>query len=173
MKEKNRKYETEEQQEIKKFIFVLLGIIIIIVGIYFLTRAFVTKDLFKNTDISLNYETGVIDYDIAIVGNMLSKSQSEYYVMLFGSEETEAIYYNALVTKYMNEKKEKALKVYYVDLENHLNKKYIATNEEEKSTSFTSIHELKLGSLTLVKVKNGKVSKFLTTEETIKKEFGI
>lgn len=170
MKKKNMKIETEEQKELKKFIFVILGLVIIIVGIYFFTRAFVTKDLFEDKN-EKTYATGTINYDIAIVGNMLNRPNTEYYVMAFGSEEAEGVYYNTLVSKYMQ--KEKALKVYYLDTENELNKKYVAENEESKSTSFSSIDKLKLGNITLMKIKNGKVTKYITNVDDLKEELGI
>ena len=103
MKEKNKKYVTEEQKEIQKFIIVVLGLVIIITGIYFFTRAFITKDLFKENE--RNYQIGAINYDMAIVGNMLNKPYQEYDVIAFSSEDTEATYYDTLFSKYTNDKK--------------------------------------------------------------------
>lgn len=168
-KNKLKKYETEEQMEVKRFIYVLLGLIFIIVGIYFFTRAFVTKDLFKETK-EINYTTGTINYDTAIVGTMLNRPESEYYVVAFSMKDTDAIYYNTIASKYKNGKE--ALKVYYLDLDNELNKKYIS-EDENISTSYKTIDELKLGSITLLRIKNGKVTKYITNIEEIKKEFGI
>ncbi len=168
-KNKTQKYVTEEQMEIKKFFFVLLGLIIIIVGVYFFTRAFVTKDLHKTTN-DINYTAGEVSSDVVIVGTMLNRSEKEYYVLAFGSEDVNATYYNTIVAKYGDEKN--AIKVYYLDLDNSLNKEYVAS-DNTASTSFTTIKELKLGKLTLMKVKEGKVTKFITNEDEIKKEFGI
>lgn len=168
-KSKIKKYETEEQLEIKKFFIVLLGLVIIIVGVYFFTRAFVTKDLHKESD-GVSYTEGKINYDVVVVGTMLNRPAKEYYVIAFSDEDTNATYYNTLVSKYM--KNEKTLAVYYLDLDNDLNKEYIAT-DENISKSFTTIKDLKLGNLTLMKVKDGKVTKFITKENEIKKEFGI
>ncbi len=170
MKKNNtNKIKTDEQIEIKRFLLVLLGLIVIIIGIYFFTRAFVTKDLFKETS-EINYTEGNVNYNVAIVGTMLNRPFKEYYVIAFSSEDNQATYYNTLVSKYMNE--EKALKVYYLDLENELNKDYVAT-DDNYSKKFTSIKDLKLGSFTLIKVKNGKVDAFLTNEEDIKKELTV
>lgn len=168
-KEKNRKYVTEEQAEIKRFIFVLVGLIIIIVGIYFFTRAFITKDLFNKTS-DVKYTEGQINYDVAIVGNMLNRPLTEYYIMAFAGTSTQVNYYNTVVSKYLNE--ENALKVYYIDLDNALNKDYVA-KDEKASTTFKSIDELKFGEITLLKVKNGKVTKFITNVDDIKNELNI
>lgn len=167
-KNKTQKYVTEEQMEIKKFIFVLLGLLILLVGVYFFTRAFVTKDLHKSSN-GVEYTEGKVSYDTVIVGTMLNRSESEYYVYAFSNEDTKSIYYNTLVSQYSKE--EKALQVYYLDIDNQLNKDYVDSSNPSKT--FTTINELKLGNVTLIKVKNGKVTKYITNEEEIKKEFGI
>ncbi len=164
-----KKQQTEEQMEVKKFIFVLLGLVIILVGVYFFTRAFVTKDLKKEPS-DVNYTEGKVNYNVAVVGTMLNRPSEEYYVMAFSSSANEMAYYNTLISKYTN--KEKALKVYYVDTENALNKEYVAS-DEEASKEFTTLEDLKLGKLTLLRVKNGKVTKYLTSEDKIKQEFNI
>lgn len=168
-KNKTQKYVTEEQMEIKKFIFVLLGLLILLVGVYFFTRAFVTKDLHKSTNNDVNYTEGKVSYDVVVVGTMLNRPVSEYYVYAFSNEDTKAIYYNTLVSKYSTN--EKALQVYYLDIDNALNKDYV--DKSNASKSFTTINDLKLGELTLMKVKDGKVTKYMTNEEEIKKELGI
>lgn len=167
-KNKTQKYVTEEQMEIKKFIFVLLGLLILLLGVYFFTKAFVTKDLHKNTN-DVNYTEGKISYDVVIAGTMLNRPVSEYYVYAFSNEDTNSVYYNTLVSNYS--KKDKALQVYFLDIDNALNKDYVDKNNASKN--FTTIKELKLGKLTLMKVKDGKVTKYITNEEEIKKEFGI
>lgn len=167
-KNKTQKYVTEEQMEIKKFIFVLLGLLILLVGVYFFTRAFVTKDLHKSTN-GVNYSEGKVSYDVVVVGTMLNRPVSEYYVYAFSNEDTKSVYYNTLVSNYS--KKEKALQVYYLDIDNALNKDYV--DKSNASKSFTTIKDLKLGELTLLKVKDGKVTKYITNEDEIKKEFGI
>lgn len=167
-KNKIVKYETEEQKEVKKFIFVLLGLILIVVGVYFFTRAFVTKDLFNEKSSEVTYTEGVINYDVAIVGNMLNRPYDEYYLIAFDSEDTKVNYYNTIVSNYFNKKD--SIKIYHIDLANELNKKYVATEDEAVTKKFESIDKLKLGEVTLIKVKNGKVAKFLTSIEKIKEE---
>jgi len=168
-KNKNVKFETEEQKEVKKFIFVVIGLVVAVVGIYFLTRAFITKDLFDKAS-DTKYTEGTINYDVAIVGNMLNRPYNEYYVLAFNSESTQANYYNAIVSKYMSN--EKSLKVYHIDLNNELNKEYIAT-ENKASKKFESIDKLKLGEVTLIKVENKEVKKFITNIDDIKKELTV
>lgn len=168
---KKIKIQTEEQKEMTRFVLVLLGLIIIVVAIYFLTRAFVTKDLF-NKDNDDAYTSGQVSETAVIVGNMLNRPEKEYYVALYDFEDSESFYYSALITNYSSNE-DKALKFYYVDLSNKLNSKYLATESEPASKSFQSLDKLRLGSITIIKVKNQEVVKFLTTEDEIKKELTI
>lgn len=169
-KEKRNKYATEEQMEIKRFVFVLLGLLLIIVGIYFFTRAFVTKDLFKNNN-EISYVEGKINYDAVVVGTMLNRPYKEYYVIAYSNENNNSSYYNTVVSKYTQKTKKE--KIYYLDLDNVLNQRYVAKEKEEVSKTFTDRKNLKLGDITLLKIKNGKVEKYITTIEEIKKEFGV
>ncbi len=166
-KNNNIKYETEESKEVKKFILVVISLVAIIVLIYFFTKIFVTKDLVKGHEVS--YQDGVINYDNLIVGNMLSKNDKEYYVIAFDSTSNDSAYYHTLISAYKN--KDKALNIYSIDLSNELNKKYIDVNKP--NLEFTSLDNLKLGEVTLFKVKVGKVSIYLTNVEDIKKELAI
>ena len=164
------KIQTEEQAEIKKFILVLGGLIIIIIGIYFFTRAFVTKDLFKEKDSDgIKYQAGAISNTDIIVGNMLNRPYEEYYVIAFGSKSNLVNYYDTLVSKYTSEKD--ALKMYYIDMDDKLNQKYKAS--ENVTTTFDSLENLKLGEFTLLKIKNKKVTKIITSDEEIRKELNI
>ncbi len=170
-KNKLGKIETEEQAEIKKFILVLGGLIVILVGIYFFTRAFVTKDLFdkKKESDGINYQVGAISDTNIIVGNMLNRPYEEYYAIAFSSKSNLVGYYDTIMSKYKSEKE--SLKIYYIDTEDHLNNKY--SDKENPSTSFESLDKLKLGEITLLKIKKGKVTKLITQVEEIKKELNI
>ena len=92
MKNKMKKYETEEQMEVKRFVLVLLGIILIVVGIYFFTRAFVTKDLFSsNKENTEELISGTVNYDIAIMGQILNRPYDEYYVAIYDQADCDYI----------------------------------------------------------------------------------
>ncbi len=166
-----KKYATEEQKEVKKFIFLVLGLVLIIVGIYFFTRAFVTKDLNKKEENGYTYTEGSVNENIVIAGTMLNRPEKEYYIAAFSGEDVNLSYYNVIISKYTEE--EKALKVYHLNLDNELNQKYRASEGETASTKFTNLEELKLGKFTLIKVKDGKVTKFITDIEKAKSELTI
>lgn len=75
------------------------------------------------------------------------------------------------MNKYMD--KEKSNKVYFCDLSNELNKKYYVGEDKDSNPNATTSSELAFKDLTLIKIKNGKIVKYLETLDTIKTELGI
>jgi len=159
-KTKDVKVRSEAEELIRKFLLILTIIIVIIIGVYFGTKLLVNNPV-NETETS---ETGEINYDIVTVGTMLNKSNDEYYVLAYNSQDVEAIYYSSLMTKYQAKEK---LNIYFLDLDNSLNEKYNA-NGGETNPKAKTIEELKLGKITLINVKNGKINKYIEDIEQIK-----
>lgn len=161
------KYVSEESKEVRKFIIILLSIIIIVLAVYAVTKL-VGKD---EESAKSNITAGEIDYDKVSVGTMFNRLDSEYYVIVYDGDDANAIYYSALINKYMDS--EDSLKVYFCDLSNELNKKYYVQNESVSNPKATKPSELAFKDLTLIKIKDGKNVKYLETLDTIKVELGI
>ena len=147
MKKKER-IKTAEQEEMTKFVIVLLVVLICVGGIYLLTRAFVTKDLFNNN--TQETSTGKVNYKSAIVGNILNRPYDEYYVIVY------------------NTTSEVASDMYIVDLNNKLNADYYNPQKENKKA--TDVSSFMFGDKTLLKIKGGKVEKYITDLTKIKEE---
>ncbi len=162
------KYTSEESKEVKRFIIILLSIIVLVLAVYGITRL-VNKDKDNNDDRTIT--AGSIDYDKVSVGTLFNRADSEYYVIVYDGEAPNAIYYSALMNKYMD--KEKSNKVYFCDLSNELNKKYYVGEDKDSNPNATTSSELAFKDLTLIKIKNGKIVKYLETLDTIKTELGI
>lgn len=162
------KYTSEESKEVKRFIIILLSIIVLVLAVYGITRL-VNKDKDNNNDRTVT--AGSIDYDKVSVGTLFNRADSEYYVIVYDGEAPNAIYYSALMNKYMD--KEKSNKVYFCDLSNELNKKYYVGEDKDSNPNATTSSELAFKDLTLIKIKNGKIVKYLETLDTIKTELGI
>lgn len=164
---KQEKYHSEEQTEMIRFIRILIIVVIFVLAIYFLTRIFVTKDLFNNDN---NKETetieGTINYNVTLIGSMLNKAEDEYYVLIYDTENVRSIYYSGLMSSYA--RGENALKVYYADLNNELNQKFYDPDNINLETN--NISDLRVGDLTLVKVSNGRIAEILGDEEKIAEE---
>lgn len=163
---KSEKYQTEEQAEIMRFVKILIIVLILILGVYLFTRIFVTKDLFNEKKENDTVISGEIDYSKTIIGSMLNKPEDEYYVLIYDKEDIKSVYYGGLITTYA--RNENALKVYYADLSNELNKKYVTTSDKEVNT--TSLENFKVKNLALIKIKDGKITSSSTNEDDIAEE---
>ena len=164
---KKEKYRTAEQDEIRKFVIVVIVVLLMVVGIYFLTRAVVTKDLFKNE--TSEKVKGEVNYDVAIVGEILNRPYDEYYIAVYSTDGEKASEMSGLVSNYQGQ--EKHLHIYTVYLNNELNKKYY--NPEKENTKATKVNEFMFGNATLLKIKNGTVEKYITDHAKMEKELGL
>ena len=159
------KYQTEEQKELIKFLIILGVVVVLIVGVYFLSKAF-TKEEAKEYE----YQAGVVGTSQVIVGTMLSRKDTEYYVLAYDSSSDYANSYSIYASYYTNEQKN-ALKVYYLDLSSAMNKNYYVT--EGSNPKATKMSELKMKDGTLIRVKNGKITKYVEGIENISKELKV
>lgn len=141
---KSINYESEDTKEIKNLIFIIIGITIIALGLYFLTA----RKLNKTT-------AAEFDYNTCTVGMMFNRPYEEYYVFLYSSVDNNASTYKNLVNTYS--KKEDAKKIYTVDLNSNLDNKYIS---ETSNTNPTNPSEVKIKDSALVLIKDGKVSAY-------------
>jgi len=166
IKKANYQNQNESSEEIIKFIKLLIIVIIIILGIYFLTRAFIVKDLFNKEEAEKEYTTGEINYNTTIIGSILNKPEEEYYVIVYDSSASTSIYYNSIVGAYANNSDAK--KVYFADLDSEFNKKFY--DKEHPNLNTTDFDKLKFGDITLLKIKKGKIIKTFDKDFEIKEE---
>lgn len=165
----NNSVHSEDENVIKKFIIISLSILILAGLAYFITEK--TK---KNDDDSKETEkiAGEVNYDVVSIGTMLNRPYEEYYVMLYDSSNSSASLFSYAKSNYENSttKKDK-LKIYYCDLGNSLNKKYYNDSENfQGNKNAKSINEFMFGELTLLKIKNGKVEKYIEGIEEVNAE---
>ncbi len=166
------KYKTAEQEEVRNFIIVIIVVLLCVGAIYLLTRVFVTKDLFGNNEDTSKDEIteGVVDYDVAIMGQLLNRPYKQYYAVIYDSEGEYMYDMYSLVYSYTSSNKN-ALHVYTIDLANTLNDGYY--DPENVNVNAKTLKDLKVGDITLVKVKNGKISKIIVDYSKMEKELGI
>ena len=160
--------DNTETKTVKQFILILLAVVLIVIAIYLFTTKVVNKDS-ENTSTN-NANTTYIDPTKAIVGTMLNKGTDEYYVLIYDSTSEDASSYARLLTSYSSSKNTKA--TYTVDLSNAINSKYIATDGKTNPTA-SKLSELRFGEVTLLKVKNNKITNAYESVESIKKELKI
>lgn len=169
MNQRNRNvYHTEEQKEMLHFVIVLVCVVILVIGVYFFSKIFVLdKSLFE-----IDYQTGTINNERIVVGTIFNRPESEYYVIAYDETVEQAVYYSAISTNYTNNQ-ENALKVYHLDLDNALNKPYYVGSDGISNSKATKSSEIKLKDLTLIKIKNGKIEKYLEGIDSIEKELAV
>ena len=167
---KNKKrnlYRTNTSMDVEysKVIKIALGVILILALTYFVT-ALATGEIQFGKEKEEVQEVS-IQYEEIIAGQILNRSNEEYYVMLFDFTDTFASYYLSLKDAYSET--ENALPFYIVDLEKHINQEIVAENDESDQTNVDNIHDLKVFSPTIIKVKNHKVVESIIGKENILK----
>ena len=157
----------EEKKAVKNFLIILAVVLVCGVAVYFLTRAFVSKDLFTKKD---DDEDKIVEvttsYDTAIVGTMLNRPVKEYYVLVYDQEEDNG--YNNIGITYKTDHSD-GLPLYYVDLSNPLNKEHVG----EKTDVSGSVKDMVFGEFTLLRVKDGKITKTITDYDKVIKELDV
>lgn len=171
IKQNKVNYKTAEQDEIKKFIIVILVVVFCVGAIYFVTRAFVTKDLFKSNEEKIEeVKPGAVNYDVAIMGQLLNRPYDEYYAVIYNKSEGDYISeMTSLVYDYTVKKNH--LHMYTIDLSNKLNESYY--DKEKINVNAKKLKDLKVGDITLIKVKKGKIDKIIIDYKKMQKELGI
>lgn len=162
---KEPKIVNDNESEIKTFFIILIVVVVIVIGLYFLSKLIVDKRSASNK--TENTTTGKIDYSVVSVGTILNRPYDDYYVLVYDSDDTNAIYYSNLYGKY--ESKEDHLKIYFCDLSNLLNKPYVAEDGESNPYA-TSVEDFSFGKVTLLRVRYGQIINYLEDAKSIAEE---
>ena len=161
-------YVAEEQKEVYKLVMIVMIVIAVLSLVYLFSRAFISKDLFKSkeeTKTTTETKTPEFNYSKIIVGELLNRPYDEYYVIAFDNTGDLAFDYNNMISAYNGK-----TKLYTLDLNDGFNKKFAS---DKSNPQATSIEELAFGEITLLKVKNGKIVKYLEDKNDIRSELKI
>ena len=158
---KKEKYYTEEQQEIRSFIKILLGLVLIFLVLYFLS----TKFMGKGNSIKRTNQSGKVQYDSISIGTLLNKADSEYYVLVFDSDDLNNSYIINKASSYKSNQDSKPL--YTADLSLEFNKTFLS---DQSFYHKNSVDGIKFKGTTLVLVKEKNIVKFIETVDDIDKE---
>lgn len=154
---KNGGYVNEDTKEIRNLIIITVVVIALALGLYFLTDKVLNKDTTSDTNAD-------VDYTTCLIGNMFNRPYDEYYVFAFSSEDENASKYSSLISTY--EKKDKALKIYKIDLDNNFNKSAVSETSNKKPTSASDV---KIKNSALIHIKNGKVVNYYESSSDYEK----
>lgn len=163
IKESKSYSQNDDQFDVKRLITISLIVLAAVGIVYFVTAKFVIN----KSDSSKNSTEAEINYDVVSVGTILNRSYDEYYVLVFDSDSNKATYYSNMALAYSTSTN--AIKIYTCDLSNGLNSKY-KSDSETGNAEAKSISEFSFGEITLLYIKDGKVTKYIEGTEKINKE---
>lgn len=146
-----KKVNNDEITNLIKIFGLVATIFIVFLGITYLMTSNKELEIPKPT------YSNEIQFSEILVGEILTRNASEYYVLAFLEDDTYATVYDAYLTK-MNEKS--AIKRYDVNLDRFFNVAYVA----EKSNV---VEKLIFSETTVLKVKDGKVVEVYEGKEDI------
>ena len=149
---------SEDTQEVKTLIIITIIIVLISVGLYFLTDALDKKKAIEEIP------EATINYSEITIGTMFTRPYNEYYVFAYKEDDDNAGKFDDLFTKY--EEKEKSKKIYYIDLADKFNQSVLSDKSNKKPEQVTDV---KIKDYALILIKDGKVSKYYETISEIEK----
>lgn len=162
------KFKISENEEIVRFVKILGIVIICVLAVYIFTRVFVTRDLFRRDDFSEEVRIPNIDYSVTTLGALLNRPYDEYYVFAFDSTEVRAGLFRTIMNMYREH--EDTIKLYHADLNSPFNSMFLA---DESNFTPNSVADLKLSDATLIKVRNGRIVRFIETKDEIIEELSV
>lgn len=144
---KQKKVLNEDMNLVRNIIILLIIVVGISLGIYFLTDNMIKKE---NKSNDTKTETK-IDYDIATIGTMFNRVEDEYYVLIY-SKENDGSNLDSVLATYRSS--DNYIKTYYIDLDKKINSYVLGDELVEKPKN---TNDVKIKEATLYKIKDGKV----------------
>ena len=153
------KYVNEDTNEIKKFIFILLGVALIALLLYFVTAKYLVKDNYQSEEKEISED---INYDTVMAGTLFNRNMEEYYVLCYDKSSKTSGLYDSLI-----EQGQMFYRILTMDLSLDVNKKYVS---EEGNSKATKTSELSIVDPTLILIRDGKIAEYIEGEEAIIKK---
>lgn len=170
-KQKRNLYKTNTvtEMEYSKIIKITIGVVLVLALTYFVTALASGEIKFGKTKVEEEKKETSIQYEEIMVGQMLNRSDDEYYVLLFNFTDTFASYYLSL--KYSYAKEDNSLPFYIIDLEKSVNKDYVLKDGEKLIDKPVRLVDFKATSPTIVKIKNRKIIERISDRDNVLKFF--
>ena len=130
MAKNNNTVINEPAIDIKGLIKIILGVLIVVGGVYFLTYKMDQKGKFGVKYQVSDTPQAVFTYEDALVGTSLNRSEKEYYVIFEDFGNKNKVYINTLVNEYTSKDKHK--NIYKVDMNQNENKVYKSNSSNKR-----------------------------------------
>ena len=135
-------------------LFKIIGVLVIIFGLFYGLTAWRTMDKTKKTNEETETE---IQYDEILIGTIMNQTANEYYVLVADLNADDYSKYETYVSSFENSTK---LRIYTSDSKNIFNRSYISdTTNASKYVNKTSIKDITFSDDCLVHVKKVKNKK--------------
>lgn len=156
---KNNKNTVVTGNELANLIKIIIIVCIVLLSFYFIT-VLVNKK--RNNTVDGSDDTvATIQYDEIIVGEILNRSENEYFVLVKKENDVNYDLYQSYLSIY--KEKENALRVYNVDLSSIFNANAI----DEETVLTDTVQNFKFNDSVLIKVTNGSISESLIGNDQI------
>ena len=154
-KSKDKTIYNVEYDESTKKIIITIGIVIFVLGLFYLITVLVNNSKMGLNTKEPNKTAATIQYVEILAQDTFSMSPKEYYVLFYDFNGPSASLYDYMLGQY---KSVKGHYIYKVDLGSAFNKSILSDNTNK---SVQSASDLKVKDATLIKISNGKNVKYV------------
>lgn len=159
-RERNKVKEEYKEKDIAvSFVKNLIGVCVFVGVVYAAIIGLKYLGVFEEGYKKPEAGATTISYKDILIGTVFNRPEETYYVLFdtFGND-TNNVYIEGLTNGSLN------YSLYKVDMSDKYNKKYIS---DTSNTNPESVQDLKINGITLMKINNGKVAKYVTGSEDI------
>lgn len=159
-KNKKKEEELDERSEIRNLLKTVIIVLVSFLVCYLLFMLMGKLGMFEKGYEKPESGSNEFTYNTAIIGTVFNRPESEYYVSF--DEEDGNTYFDTLLNMYKG-----SLHIYKVNMSLGIN----ASNKGEKGNyNATKSSELVISGPTLIKIKDGRIVKYLEDLDKIKEE---
>ena len=150
--------EVVETNQVRKYLFTVIGIVAVFAIIYLVSALFITKELdWFNKDKTEEKESNNVDNAI-LASNIFKQNEETYYVYFYDFDEEEK---NSAITTLVNNSLTSS-KVYKVNTKSAMNSKYVG---ETGNKNAKTLEDLKVVAPTLIKISSDTITEYYEKEE--------
>ncbi len=161
-RERNKiKEDISLKKQTKSFLINLVSVILFIGVVYLGVLGLSALGAFEKGYTRPTKEETSISYEYILIGTVFNRSEKEYYVIFDDFEKN----INSNISELVANKK---LPVYKVDMSKPENAAYLS---DKSNPNAKSVEELKINDVTVIRVKNGKIIKYITGVDNIEANF--
>ena len=159
-KEVDKKIEQVDsgvEKNIFNILCIVFGVLVFLSVFYFITVSIVSDDSEESEEVETT-----IQYEKILAGSSFNMKDNEYLVVYYDFTDEELTDLDSAIYSYSSSDE---TRIYTVDMSNAFNLKFVAEKESNKSPK--SVNDLAIDGPTLIKFKDGKVTKYIEDSEEI------